>query len=114
MTDDKKKAPRFLSWRDFPEGGAPVVGMLRAPFHAYAGGRRGAPIELVFGFQSEFFDRATRPFSLRICGEGWIRLEKQLGADVTAWPNREVALKRANTGGHDYIAVHVPAAPEAK
>lgn len=99
-------ASRFLSWRDFPEDGAPIVGVLCGPFHAYAGGRADAPIELVFGFESEYFAGEMRPFSLRICGEGWIRIEKQLGRNVLDWPGKRIALKYARGRGFNYIAVH--------
>lgn len=46
-----------------------------------------------------------RPFSLKICGQGWIRLEQQLGRDLFRWENRGVSLVRATKGRYDYIAV---------
>lgn len=109
----------------------PLDVVLVAPFRAFANRatndhnqHANSLVEMVFGAVplvdvvdvsavNELFsiaDRVARPFSLKICGEGWIRLERQLGRDVCAWENRGVTLYRASlTKGRsrpfDYIGV---------
>lgn len=109
---------RFLSPRDISLQVDSVV-MLLPPFWAFANAPRG-PVELVMMTLSvdrarevgtkpillaEVATRDGRPLSLKVCGEGWIRIEAQLGRDVTNWSGGVVALTRGQKQGHDYIAV---------
>lgn len=106
----------FLKPSDIPAASDLDV-VLFGPFWPFANGR--GPVELVMmtldyrqATQIPFvraahvdedleagvslqLQRFGRPFSLKICGEGWIRIETQLGNDLTAWPGHPIRLYRA-------------------
>lgn len=100
--------PRFLTWRDLPDGRAPIVGYLRPPFRCYFGGK--TP-EIVMMFEPLRVTTETiepRPFAVGL--EGYIRLEKLFGVNLVAWSGRIVSLRRGNRRGFNYIEV-VPELP---
>lgn len=134
----------FLKPDDIPALGDLDV-VLFVPFWPFANGKRG-PVELVMMTVEysrilehlDSFDadpkvvigadydmristeirRHGRPFSLKICGEGWIRIEQQLGKDLTTWPGCPLRLFRARkvlTGSKrsvDYIGVRAMTRPQ--
>lgn len=140
-------AAKYLSVADIPVDRDLAV-VLDAPFRGFAN-RRAAP-EIVMcvvsvdrvlanlgGYEREpngraavvgdydfrvstAFEEFGRPWSLKFCGEGYIRIERQLGRDLFAWSRRAVALYRgrvergrSDRKPHDYIAVR-PMSPRER
>lgn len=95
--------PRFLSWRDLPENGAPVKGRLGRRARCYFGGKT-PELVLTIGFDIvNVPDDDARPFAIGL--EGYVRLERLLGDNIHDWPESIISIRRGRKRGFNYIEI---------